>query len=41
MPIVAIFWAILDGETLTLMQFFATAIILAGVYMVNKKKKSN
>ena len=41
MPIVAIFWAILDGETLKLMQFFATAIILAGVYMVNKKKKSN
>ena len=41
MPIVAIFWAILDGETLTLMQFFATAIILAGVYMVNKKKKTN
>ena len=41
MPIVAIFWAILDGETLTLMQFFATAIILAGVYMVNKRKKSN
>ncbi len=41
MPIVAIFWAIIDGETLTLMQFFATAIILVGVYMVNKKKKSN
>ena len=41
MPIVAIFWAIIDGETLTVMQFFATAIILVGVYMVNKKKKSN
>ena len=39
MPVVAIFWAILDGETITLMQFFATAIILVGVYMVNKKKK--
>jgi len=39
MPVVAIFWAILDGESLTLMQFFATAIILVGVYMVNKKKK--
>ena len=39
MPIIAIFWAILDGETLTIMQFFATAIILTGVYMVNKKKK--
>lgn len=41
MPIIAIFWAILDGETLTIMQFFATAIILIGVYMVNKKKRSN
>ena len=41
MPIIAIFWAILDGETLTIMQFFATAIILIGVYMVNKKKRFN
>ena len=37
MPIVAILWALIDGESLTLMQFFATAIILAGVYMVNRK----
>lgn len=41
MPIIAIFWAILDGETLTTMQFFATAVILTGVYMVNKKKQSS
>jgi drug/metabolite transporter (DMT)-like permease len=41
MPIIAIFWAILDGETLTIMQFFSTAIILTGVYMVNKKKRSS
>ena len=40
MPIVAIFWALLDGEILTLMQYFAAAIILIGVYMVNKKKTS-
>ena len=38
MPIVAIFWALLDGEVLTIMQYFAAAIILIGVYMVNKKK---
>ena len=30
MPIVAIFWALLDGEILTLMQYFAAAIILIG-----------
>ena len=41
MPIIAIFWAILDGETLTIMQFFATTIILTGVYLVNKKKQSS
>ena len=40
MPIVAIFWALLDGEVLTIMQYFAAAIILIGVYMVNKKKTS-
>ena len=38
MPIVAIFWALLDGEVLTIMQYFAASIILIGVYMVNKKK---
>ena len=40
MPLVAIFWALLDGEVLTIMQYFAAAIILIGVYMVNKKKTS-
>ena len=30
MPIVAIFWALLDGEVLTIMQYFAAAIILIG-----------
>ena len=37
-PIVAVFWGILDGEKLNFMQFFAAFIILIGVYLVNKKK---
>jgi drug/metabolite transporter (DMT)-like permease len=37
-PIVAVFWGILDGEKLDLIQFFAGVIILFGVYLVNKKK---
>ena len=41
MPVVAIFWALIDGETLSIMQFFATAIILIGVFLVNKRKKSS
>ena len=37
-PIVAIFWGILDGEKLGLLQLFSGIIILFGVYLVNKKK---
>lgn len=37
-PVVAVFWGILDGEKLDLIQFFAGIIILFGVYLVNKKK---
>ena len=37
-PVVAIFWGILDGEKITFMQFFAGFIILLGVYLVNKTK---
>ena len=37
-PIVGISWGLLDGEKFTLFQFFATLIILVGVYLVNKKK---
>ena len=37
-PIVAIFWGILDGEKLSLIQFIGGVIILLGVYLVNKKK---
>ena len=39
MPIVAIFWAVLDGENLTLQQYLATAVILLGVYLVNRKNQ--
>ena len=37
LPIVALFWGLLDGEVFTLNQFFATVIILTGVYSANKK----
>ena len=37
-PIVAVFWGVLDGEKLSLIQLFAGVIILFGVYLVNKKK---
>ncbi len=37
-PIVAVFWGILDGEKLSFIQLFAAVIILIGVYLVNKKK---
>ena len=37
-PIVAVFWGVLDGEKLSSMQLVAATIILFGVYLVNKKK---
>jgi drug/metabolite transporter (DMT)-like permease len=37
-PIFAIFWGVLDGETLNVVQIVATAIIVCGVYLVNYKK---
>lgn len=39
-PVVGIFWGVLDGEKFTVGQFFAGGIILLGVYLVNKKKKA-
>lgn len=36
-PVVAIFWGILDGETLSLVQIFGAVVILAGVYLSAKK----
>lgn len=37
-PIVAVFWGILDSEKLSFTQLIAAVIILFGVYLVNKKK---
>ncbi|WP_088324715.1 DMT family transporter [Polaribacter tangerinus] len=37
-PLVAVFWGVLDGEKFSLLQFFGGVIILVGVYLVNKKK---
>jgi len=36
-PIVAVTWAIVDGESLHWLQLLGTAIILSGVYLVNKR----
>jgi drug/metabolite transporter (DMT)-like permease len=38
-PVVAVFWGVLDEEKLSILQFFAGVIIMFGVYLVNKKKK--
>lgn len=38
-PLVALFWGILDGEKFQVFQIFAGAIILLGVYLSNRKKK--
>lgn len=37
-PIVALFWGWVDGETLTLWQYVGMAVILGGVYLVNQKR---
>ncbi|PNW29464.1 DMT family transporter [Formosa algae] len=37
MPIVALTWGFLDGEGFSLLQAFASLIILLGVYLANKK----
>lgn len=37
-PIVAVFWGILDGEELSILQLIAGFVILFGVYLVNKAK---
>ena len=38
MPIIALIWGSLDGEGFGFWQFFATLIILLGVYLANSKK---
>ncbi len=37
-PIVAIFWGVLDGEKITFPQILSGLIIILGVYLVNKSK---
>ena len=37
-PLVGIFWGVLDGEEFEFRQLLAATVILFGVYMVNKKK---
>ncbi|WP_299890285.1 DMT family transporter [uncultured Lacinutrix sp.] len=37
MPIVALIWGLLDGESFSVLQGLATIIILIGVYLANKK----
>ena len=37
-PIIAILWGAFDGEIITMHHILAVAIILSGVYLVNKKK---
>ena len=39
MPIVALTWGLLDGESFGILQIVASAIILFGVYLANKKQK--
>jgi len=36
-PFVAVFWGLLDGEKITLLQVGCLGVILCGVYLVNKK----
>ncbi len=39
-PIVAIMWGVLDGETITLVQYIGMGLILVGVFVSNKSKRS-
>ena len=38
MPIVALLWGVLDGETFSFYQVLAAGVIILGVYLVNKNK---
>ena len=37
-PIIAIFWGLLDGERISFLQFIAGFIVIIGVYLANKAK---
>ncbi|NER14534.1 EamA family transporter [Leptobacterium flavescens] len=41
MPLMAIFWGVLDGESLSVYQLIGGVIILLGVYLANKKNGNN
>ncbi len=40
-PVVAVAWGLIYGEKITVLQLGCLAIILAGVYLVNKTKKES
>jgi len=40
LPIVAIAWGVLDGESFSFIQWVGCAFILMGVYLVTEKKRS-
>lgn len=40
-PVVGIFWGLLDGERFSIWQVLASGIILLGVYLVNKKRNAS
>jgi drug/metabolite transporter (DMT)-like permease len=40
LPIVAVMWGLLDGETINFRQILATIVILIGVYFANRKSRS-
>ena len=39
MPLVALFWGIIDAEIFNVFQGVAALIILSGIYLANKKSK--
>ena len=40
-PVVGIFWGLVDGERFSVWQVLASGIILIGVYLVNKKRSAS
>lgn len=40
-PVVGVIWGLLDGERFSLWQLLAAAVILFGVYLVNRRKSSS
>lgn len=39
LPVVALFWGVYDGETVTVFQLISASVILAGVYLSHQKKR--